>query len=47
LMNVCYSPLQMFRMPHPDDAYFVDGGVYNGRTNPLYDYNDLFQPPRQ
>jgi hypothetical protein len=42
LMNVRYSPLQMFRMPDPDDAYFVDGGVYAGRTNSPY-YADRYQ----
>lgn len=26
LQNVVYSPLQHFRNPHPDDAYFVNGG---------------------
>lgn len=36
LQNVLYTPLKAMRMPHPDDHYFVNGGVLV-RDNAPYD----------
>lgn len=34
LQNVTWSPLQAFREPHPDQGYFVDGGITVGDNKP-------------
>ena len=37
IQNVVYQPLQHFRNPFADDAYFVDGGNYSGLNwSPYY-----------
>lgn len=40
ITNVLYCPLQHTRDAHPDDAYFVDGGVTSRSSSTLYsDWN--------
>ena len=40
IQNVCYCPLQHPRDPHPDDDYFVDGGVTERQPPSLFsDWN--------
>lgn len=36
LQNVMYSPLQHFRDPDPESAYFIDGGNTTGDWDPTY-----------